>query len=187
MYIRTPSILPDEGPEDVDLYHPVTRRRRNVECRIHPCTFPSEVNQCHQCRVPNTHRTNECLQSHTVKPPLHRLFIWKHIIQNLAWIHKIWVVWRCDILTQFELHRPCRILLPWNPTDKRTSVSHQNPTLEKDLIPNAPRKQIRRPSTQKPCGALRNCETVFFPPEYTLKARSRAKGTQDLVTDTKPF
>ena len=57
---------------DVDLHRPATCRRRRVELSIPDVHIPSTA---HQWRVPNTYRTNTCLQSHTVKPPLQRLLI----------------------------------------------------------------------------------------------------------------
>jgi hypothetical protein len=72
MYIRTLPVLPDEVPEE---RRPPTQRQvegGTTSCRIQPCTFPSVA---HEYRSPNTHRTNACLQSHTVKPPLQRLLI----------------------------------------------------------------------------------------------------------------
>jgi hypothetical protein len=53
----------------VDLHRPATRRRRRVELMNPAVYIPSTA---HQCRAPNTYRTNTCLQSHTVKPPLQR-------------------------------------------------------------------------------------------------------------------
>ena len=57
---------------DVDLHRPATRRRRHVELPNPTVHIPSVT---HQCRSPNTYRTNTYLQSHTAKPPLQRLLI----------------------------------------------------------------------------------------------------------------
>ena len=55
---------------DVDLHRPVTCRRRCVELLNPTVNIPvRDTSVTH----PNTHRTNTCLQSHEVKPPLQRL------------------------------------------------------------------------------------------------------------------
>ncbi len=52
----------------------VRRRVQGDEssCRTQLWTLPSETHQYH---APNTHRTNTCLQSHRVKPPMQKQLI----------------------------------------------------------------------------------------------------------------